>query len=53
MTIFTSILMLCVSAGIVFLLFKHFKLQALVATIALAPIAKVDAKLIHVEKVVC
>ena len=45
--------MLFVSAGIFFLLFKHFKLQAVVSTIALAPIAKVDAKPIHVEKVVC
>ena len=53
MMIFYTILVICVSAGIFFLLFKHFKLQALVSTIALAPIAKVDAKPIHVEKVVC
>ena len=52
MTIFSTILVLCVSAGIFFHLFKHFKLQPLVSSIALAPVAKVDAKLIHVEMVV-
>ena len=35
MTIFSTILVICVSAGIFFLLFKHLKLHALVSTIAL------------------
>ena len=42
MTVFSNILVLCVSAGIFFLFFKHFKLQALVSTIALAPIFQMD-----------
>ena len=53
MTIISTILVICVSAGILFLLFKHFELQTLVSTIGLAPVAKVDAKPICVKKVVC